>query len=147
MAPRAETWSGRSWGRLPRDPALRIGDAERNEVAEALSTHFSDGRLDQEELRDRLDRAMSAKTGADLDGILSDLPPLPGQQPLPVAPRRRGAGVWLVLGVVLLAMMAAPAHFGPWVWFPRVPWLLFGIVAVVLWRRSRRRRRRGDVVS
>ena len=98
--------------------------------------------MDQTELKERLDRAMSAKTGSDLAGILSDLPPLPGHEPpaVPVPPRRRGAALWLVLGLVFIAMMAAPAHLGTWMWFPRVPWLLFGIVAFVLWRRSRRRR-------
>ncbi|MGH8981938.1 MAG: DUF1707 SHOCT-like domain-containing protein [Acidimicrobiales bacterium] len=152
MARRADTSGGPPWGRRPPDSTLRIGDTERNEVADALSQHFSDGRIDQMELKERLDKAMSAKTGVDLEGILSDLPPLPGQQPAQMSaapvPHRHGSGLWLVVGVVLLATMAAPWHFGAWMWFPRVPWLFFGIVAVVLWRRSRRRHRwRTDSVS
>lgn len=141
-----------SWRSGPADPTLRVGDAERNQVAEALSQHFSDGRLDQAELKERLDKAMSAKTGADLSGLLTDLPPLPGQQPAPVPPvrHRRGAGVWLVAGLAFLALVAMPWHAGPWfpwMWFPRIPWILIGIVAFVLWRRSRRRYWRGDPVT
>lgn len=148
MGRRADTTAVPPWGGYPPDPSLRIGDTERNQVAEALSQHFTDGRLDEAELKERLDKAMSAKTGADLSGILNDLPPLPGQHP-PPAPRARrgGAAVWLVAGVVFLALLAAPAHFGTWMWFPRVPWLLVGIVALVLWRRSRRRRWRSEVAS
>lgn len=144
--------AGGTWSTRPGDPTLRVGDAERNEVAEALSQHFSDGRLDQAELKERLDQAMSAKTGADLSGLLADLPPLPGQRP-PSAPaprHRRGAGAWLVVGLVFLALMAVPWGRGPWfpwMWFPRIPWILIGIVAFVLWRRSRRRHWRSDVVS
>lgn len=53
---------------------MRVGDAERAEIADRLGKHFSDGRLDEAEFADRLDRAMRAKTMADLSGLLSDLP-------------------------------------------------------------------------
>ena len=53
---------------------LRISDTERAEVADLLSKHYGDGRLDQAEFNERLDQAMKAKTYADLDGILVDLP-------------------------------------------------------------------------
>lgn len=128
------------------DAHLRIGDAERNEVADALSQHFSAGRIDEAELKERLDRAMSAKTGVDLEGILADLPPLGDEAPSPSpvrAPVRHRGGpgaLWLVLGIGLLALTTAPLRMGAWMWFPRVPWVLFGIVALAVWRRSRRSR-------
>jgi len=53
---------------------MRVGDAERAEIADLLAKHFSDGRLDEAEFSERLDRAMRAKTMADLAGLLSDLP-------------------------------------------------------------------------
>jgi hypothetical protein len=53
---------------------MRVGDAERAEIADHLARHFSDGRLDEAEFSDRLDKAMRAKTMADLSGLLSDLP-------------------------------------------------------------------------
>jgi hypothetical protein len=151
MGRRVDTSGVPPWGRRPPDPSLRIGDTERNQVAEALSQHFSDGRLDQTELKDRLDKAMTAKTDADLSGLLTDLPPLPGQEASAPMPRhRRGAAAWLVLAIVFLALVTLPWQAGPWMpwmWFPRVPWILFGILAFVLWRRSRRRRWRGEAMS
>ncbi|MGH9064887.1 MAG: DUF1707 domain-containing protein [Acidimicrobiales bacterium] len=57
--------------------SLRLSDAERNSVTEALSRHYTDGRLDGAELRDRLDGAMRAKTRADLGDLLDDLPEAP----------------------------------------------------------------------
>lgn len=65
------------------DANLRIGDAERTEVADRLAKHFSDGRLDEAEFGDRLDRAMRAKTMADLTGLLADLPETEPVPPLP----------------------------------------------------------------
>jgi hypothetical protein len=64
---------------------MRVGDAERSAIADRLAHHFSEGRLDAAEFNDRLDRAMQAKTMADLTGLLADLPePEPAE--LPVLP-------------------------------------------------------------
>ena len=54
------------------NPNMRISDAERTEVADRLSLHYSDGRLDQEEFDRRLHQAMSAVTQADLNGLFAD---------------------------------------------------------------------------
>jgi hypothetical protein len=60
------------------DPAgIRASDAERERVADALREHYASGRLDAEELSERLDDAYRAKTVADLQRVSSDLPPLP----------------------------------------------------------------------
>jgi Domain of unknown function (DUF1707) len=131
-------------GRFSPDPRLRIGDAERNAAADALSQHYSAGRLDDTELKERLDLAMNAKTGADLAGLTSDLPPLgpaTPQPPVPNRPGRRRSGLWIALCVIFL--LTAFAH-GP-VWWPwwmavRIPWLIVAGVAFILWRRSRNRR-------
>ena len=56
---------------------LRASDAERAEVADRLSKHYQDGRLDQAEFNERLDRAMNAKTRGDFGGLFYDLPDLP----------------------------------------------------------------------
>jgi hypothetical protein len=56
------------------DPTMRVGDAERGDVVDRLAQHYSDGRLDHAEFSERLDRAMAARTMADLAGLLSDLP-------------------------------------------------------------------------
>jgi len=68
---------------------MRVGDAERSAIADRLAKHFSDGRLDEDEFNDRLDRAMRATTMADLTGLLADLPDAEDAQPqLPAGGRR-----------------------------------------------------------
>lgn len=52
----------------------RLGDDERTIVAEALQEHFAAGRLDVDELQDRLAGALSAKTADDLTPIVKGLP-------------------------------------------------------------------------
>jgi Domain of unknown function (DUF1707) len=53
---------------------MRVGDAERDAAANELREHFASGRLTQDELNERLDRALGAKTRGDLSGLFSDLP-------------------------------------------------------------------------
>ena len=55
------------------DQHLRVSDAEREAVTDRLAGHFADGRLDRAEFDDRIGRAMSAKTRADLSGLFADL--------------------------------------------------------------------------
>jgi len=139
------------WGSPPRptdDVNLRIGDAERNEISERLSKHYSDGRLDAAEFQERLDRAMSAKTRADLSGLLVDLPRLqsPEQQAAAaLPPRRRPRVLRVVLFVVVslwalsIAAAVTRGFFGfGWI---HIPWLLIGLIALFLWSRDRRHRR------
>ncbi len=53
---------------------MRVSDAERQVVVDRLAEHFADGRLDHAEFDERVGRAMSAKTRADLTGLFADLP-------------------------------------------------------------------------
>jgi DNA-binding transcriptional regulator YhcF (GntR family) len=55
------------------DQHLRVSDAEREAVTDRLAEHFAAGRLGQAEFDDRVGRAMSAKTRADLSGLFADL--------------------------------------------------------------------------
>ncbi|MGH9110442.1 MAG: DUF1707 SHOCT-like domain-containing protein [Acidimicrobiales bacterium] len=137
-------YAGRSARGAP-DPQLRIGDAERNAVADALSQHYSEGRLDDGELKERLDRATGAKTRADLGGLLADLPPLaPAPPPVAAEHRHRWAPVWAV-ALVVLVLFSLPWTYLPGPWHPRVPWLLVGLVAFLMARRSRHRQRRSQL--
>lgn len=63
---------------------LRVGDAERDEVASALHEHFARGRLTRAELDERVTAALSAKTLGDLRTVTEDLPG-PADTPLPMA--------------------------------------------------------------
>jgi hypothetical protein len=58
----------------PRDRRLRVGDAEREAVAEILRRGHVDGRLDPSEFQERLERCLTAKTYAELDALVSDFP-------------------------------------------------------------------------
>ncbi|MGI8523282.1 MAG: DUF1707 SHOCT-like domain-containing protein [Nocardioides sp.] len=53
---------------------LRVSDAERHQVAEILRQAAGDGRIDLDELDQRLEAAYAAKTYADLVPITLDLP-------------------------------------------------------------------------
>jgi hypothetical protein len=123
---------------------MRVSDAERNEIGEQLSKHYSDGRLDSAEFQERLDRAMSAKTRADLSGLLIDLPS--PQTPEQQQPPHRRPRVWRVVLFAIVAFWAlsltavAVRGFWPFGWI-HVPWLLIGLIAVLAWTRDRRRRR------
>jgi len=116
-----------------RDGEMRVSDAERRAVAEALSTHYADGRLDETELNERLDAAMGAKTRDDLAPLLVDLPRLGGPEPARASrPPRRFAHLFVLLVAMIFALSAATAFVRP-----HVPWLLIGIVALIVLRRGR----------
>lgn len=53
---------------------IRIGHAEREDVIETLRVAAGDGRLTVEELTERMQQAADAKTYADLDLLVDDLP-------------------------------------------------------------------------
>lgn len=56
---------------------IRIGHAEREDVIEQLRVAAGEGRLSVEELTERIEKASAAKTFADLDPLVEDLPVAP----------------------------------------------------------------------
>jgi hypothetical protein len=57
---------------------LRVSDAERQAVVDALSRHTGEGRLRLDEFEERSSLALAATTRGDLKGLLADLPALDG---------------------------------------------------------------------
>src|SRR3954452_14946385 len=53
---------------------MRAGDSDRKDHADQLKGALDEGRLDLSEYDERIQRTYSAKTYADLDGLLDDLP-------------------------------------------------------------------------
>jgi hypothetical protein len=53
---------------------MRVSDAEREAAAAELREHFASGRLNQDELDERLTKAFGAKTHGDLTALFADLP-------------------------------------------------------------------------
>jgi hypothetical protein len=102
-----------------RDRSLRSSDRERDEVVTLLRDHAAEGRLSPEELDERVGRALAARTGADLDALLTDLPRIR------TVGRRRGAQraflghatTWLAVSLMLVAIWAVTGFGEFWpVW-------------------------------
>ena len=62
---------------------LRASHADRDQVVELLRVAAGDGRLSAEELDDRLERALTARTYAELAPLTADLPAAPGAPVVP----------------------------------------------------------------
>src|SRR6478672_4515402 len=103
-------------------PSVRIGTAEREAAASALSEHFAAGRLDQDELEERLDRAYAAKTAADLEPLFQDLPrpglPVAATEPERASAPRRPTGRSVLLIAVLVFAVLAVVRIPPFFLFP-----------------------------
>jgi len=77
--------------RHPQDQ-LRAADTDRDSVAERLATAMSQGRLQADEYHQRLEHAYAARTYADLDRLVTDLP-VPSLPGAPASQRMVSEGV------------------------------------------------------
>jgi len=97
----------------PLEPArLRISDQERHQVAEVLRQAAGEGRIDLDELDERLEATFAARTYADLVPITADLPAV-GTEAMPV---HRPAG-HVIAGPSYtrsFAVMSETRRVGPW---------------------------------
>jgi hypothetical protein len=59
-------------------PEIRVSHVDRDRVAEQLRVAAGDGRLTMEELDERLEQALNARTGSDLAVLTTDLPATAG---------------------------------------------------------------------
>jgi hypothetical protein len=119
-------------------PSVRIGTAEREAAASALSEHFAAGRLDQDELEERLDRAYAAKTGADLELLFRDLPRPVSSVAAAEPDRAPAAGRSTGRSALLFAVLAFAVLWMAIVRFP--PFFLIPLVWIVVARSHRGRR-------
>jgi len=98
---------------------MRAADADRDRVVEFLNMAYSEGRLSRDEYDGRLENALSARTYADLDRLVTDLPAARATVVTPVA-KTNG------LAIASLACGLAQFVFGP---LATIPAIVFGHVA------------------
>ena len=68
-------------------PATRASDRERDVVVQRVQDAFAEGRLDDAEFDERTRAALTARTHAELDALLADLPATPSAPgPAPAVP-------------------------------------------------------------
>ena len=87
---------------------IRASDAERDATLQRLSAATGDGRLTLEEFSQRMDRATTAKTRAELDRLVTDLPTEAGAASSTVAERGPGRPSWHISPIGGLSVS------GPW---------------------------------
>ena len=126
-------------------PDLRASDADREATAERLHVAAVEGRLDAEELEERLTAAYTAKTCVELTRLTADVTvPAPAPASLPDRPvfvrERSGTN-----GFAIASLVFALFWFG---WFGSVLAIVFGHVALSQIGRTRGRQRgRGLAVA
>jgi hypothetical protein len=131
-----------------------VGDRDREQAAAALRRHFASGRLSLAELSERVELALRARTRADLNRALTDLPlsweELPAIVHTAVRRVQRGVrrtklafvlvrvwsrlslGLALVCGIALVAGVALPTVLGAFL----ILWALASFGTWHAWRRA-----------
>lgn len=118
----------------PYDRSLRAADSDREAVAETLREQHVAGRLDTDELQERIERCYTAKSYADLDAIVADLP-----HEEPASSRIRSLSPWPRFAFVPLALIAIVAVSHGHLFWLAIPLVLFFFVRPMTWRASGRR--------
>ena len=104
------------WGKM------RAADSDRDRVAGILGTAFTEGRLTRDEYDDRLQTAFTARTYADLDQVVADLPAAPSTEVEPVPEEGQTNG----LAIASFACGLGQFVFGP---LATIPAIVFGHMA------------------
>lgn len=107
---------------------LRAGDVDRDRAVEILKGAYSEGRLTKDEYDGRAGSALSARTYADLDVLVADLPggrammmpPAPSPSVIPAAAKVNS------LAIASVACGIAQFGFGP---LGTIPAIVFGHMA------------------
>jgi Domain of unknown function (DUF1707)/Domain of unknown function (DUF4190) len=114
----------------PPTPYLRASDADREACVDRLHRAAVEGRLDADELDERLAAAYAARWTSDLDHLTADVTPpapryapapYPPPYPAPVAPRPQANGM------AAAALIAGILWFG---WLGSIAAVVFGHVAL-----------------
>ena len=99
---------------------MRAADADRDRVMGLLNTAYTEGRVSKDEYDARLDCAWSARTYADLDQAVTDLPAAQATGPSPVATTTTMQARTNGLAIASLACGVAQFAFGPLATIPAI---------------------------
>lgn len=114
-------------------PPQRASDAEREAVVEHLRQAAGEGRLDPDELGERVERAYRAQTIDELEPLTADLPPLPVTKAAAMSiwhdeqVRNRLAALIIANPICIAVWLASGADGDFW---PR--WVLIGTAAALI---------------
>jgi hypothetical protein len=105
---------------------LRVSDGDRDRVVEELRAHAADGRLAVEELEDRVERALAARTAGELAALTRDLPERPALRPPARSWRARPeVRTYVAVMALLVAIWALSGAGYFWPVWPAVGWGFF----------------------
>jgi hypothetical protein len=113
----------------PQDPSLRASDAEREDAVTWLREHAAAGRLDVEELEQRIGAAYAARTHGDLAVLQRDLPRAQRSRPRPAG--RAHAHDWTVFLQVSALLIAIWAIGGAGYFWPAWVMVWWGFALVL----------------
>jgi hypothetical protein len=115
----------------PQDRNLRASDADREAVAETLRQQHLAGRLDTDELQERIERCYAAKSYADLDALVADLPGDEAIAGAPAGSRRAPRLAFIPLLPVLIVALALSHGRAVWLLVPLA--FFFFVVRPLRW--------------
>jgi hypothetical protein len=124
---------------MKRQGSLRASDADRDRVIDRLRDAAGEGRLEPDELEQRVGAALRARTYAELSWLVADLPHVAdrrGSHPRPVVRTALVAGglaVATVVAVVVVAVLVIAA-----IALTATLWVI-GLVLLIVTRGLRRR--------
>ncbi|MFD5319843.1 DUF1707 domain-containing protein [Streptomyces sp. NPDC127098] len=107
-------------------PAVRASDADRDRIADILREALAEGRIDAEEHAERIDAVYRAKTLAELEPLIGDLPagqryvppaaasPAVGVGPRPSGVRPSGHGIQVAGAKNVVAVLSGANRQGRW---------------------------------
>ncbi|HEX4009395.1 MAG TPA: DUF1707 domain-containing protein [Solirubrobacteraceae bacterium] len=121
--------------------SLRASDADREQIVSQLHKAATEGRIASDELEQRVSAALKARTYAELDATVTDLPRQLNQRPRR-KPTRRSAGGWALSAVranplILLFAIPVVAVTFAMVIAATVVWAVLMVVVMVLGGRPR----------
>jgi fatty acid desaturase len=102
---------------------LRASDGDRERVVDELRAHAADGRLTVEELEERVQQALAARTLGELADLTRDLPERRSPAvPRPRRSRRPDVPAFLAVMALLVAIWALTGAGYFWPIWPLVGW-------------------------